>query len=850
MKPIKLSMTAFGPYKGTEVIQFDELGEHRLFAISGKTGAGKTTIFDAICYALYGSGSGEDRQDTSSLRSGFAEDTTYTAVELVFEMHGRTYLILRQPGHIKSNNKTATGKKIELAELKASGPDYTIVEKQQTNEVDKKLQDIVGLTKDQFSQIVMLPQGEFRKLLTSDSVNKEAILRKIFKTDRFGEMTRKLDVKRKEAEKDLERAMQLRKHVMGQIDGALPHRPSALFECIANNTDNMYQLMAALEDEQTFYAQSIVAEQQRYDEVYALHHKEQQQFSAAKALNQQFEEQEKRIHQLQALQQQKAHFDAKKDEIVVAEKANALIIFEQQCKDLRAEQDVKDATFKKATQTKEQALVKEQQAQQQYIAEESKEQDRQDALQQELQFKSLLPTFEAFEQSRQQVIALEQQTSQLKKLLEGAQQQVERQKLAYDETAKKVEDSEKQLQPYESYLEKLPLIREQVTALQQYAQHEKVIQQQQFLLAEAIENNASAQRAFKQLEQSWLTNQVSIIAAKLVEGEPCPVCGSTTHNDVHTEQITIVDEQELEALKLKAHGTEQTYYRIEANLQHAKERLQEATVQLETLVITVEEQASLTASLHELEERVMTLKKVNEQLPPLRGKLKEQLQALENMKTQQNEHERNYQAMGSQLAQKQAVLVEQQNHIPENVQTLQALQQAIQDIVARKDALQKAWQNAQEQLQQAKEASSVAQSAWALTAEAFKEIEEKLNNKRDEFTESMKAAGFENYALYDASKRSASQITALREACQQYEQQLHAVKVQIEDGEKLLAGQVKQDLSEKEANLLTLKQTYEHAFEMLNRVKGYEEACAQYLVKINEASKEITELEIEAGRVN
>ena len=74
MKPLKLTITAFGPYKHTEVIDFQQLGEYRLFAISGKTGAGKTTIFDAICYALYGAGSGEDRQDTAMLRSGFAAD--------------------------------------------------------------------------------------------------------------------------------------------------------------------------------------------------------------------------------------------------------------------------------------------------------------------------------------------------------------------------------------------------------------------------------------------------------------------------------------------------------------------------------------------------------------------------------------------------------------------------------------------------------------------------------------------------------------------------------------------------------------------------------------------------------
>lgn len=88
MKPLKLTMTAFGPYKDTEVIDFSELEEHRLFVVSGNTGAGKTSIFDAICFALYGSASGEDRNDSKMLRSHFADDQVYTSVDYEFELKG------------------------------------------------------------------------------------------------------------------------------------------------------------------------------------------------------------------------------------------------------------------------------------------------------------------------------------------------------------------------------------------------------------------------------------------------------------------------------------------------------------------------------------------------------------------------------------------------------------------------------------------------------------------------------------------------------------------------------------------------------------------------------------------
>src|SRR5690625_3457001 len=100
-KPLKLSMTAFGPYKETEVIDFTELNEHHLYVISGATGAGKTTIFDGICFALYGSASGSDRENTSMLRSHFADDSVHTAVELLFELNAKTYRVMRQLGHVK-----------------------------------------------------------------------------------------------------------------------------------------------------------------------------------------------------------------------------------------------------------------------------------------------------------------------------------------------------------------------------------------------------------------------------------------------------------------------------------------------------------------------------------------------------------------------------------------------------------------------------------------------------------------------------------------------------------------------------------------------------------------------------
>lgn len=220
-------MSAFGPYKFTETIDFTELKGNRLFVISGATGAGKTTIFDGICFALYGSGSGEDRRDTKTMRSDFATDDTHTSVELVFEIHNRRYRILRQLGHVKKGNKGATGERYEFFEIQAAG-EVPVVERQIVSEINKKVEEIIGLTLDQFSQIVMLPQGEFRKLLTSTTENKEAILRKIFKTEPYKMIHEKLKEKKIIAEAELRKEQLTQDNFTEKIIASFPLRESNL----------------------------------------------------------------------------------------------------------------------------------------------------------------------------------------------------------------------------------------------------------------------------------------------------------------------------------------------------------------------------------------------------------------------------------------------------------------------------------------------------------------------------------------------------------------------------------------------------------------------------------------------
>ena len=178
MRPLHLTMSAFGPYAGTVEVALDKLGTQGLYLITGDTGAGKTTIFDAITFALYGEPSGEAR-DASMLRSKYARPETPTEVKLVFSYDGRIYTVRRSPEYMRPSRR---GDKLTLqrAEAELFLPDGRIVTR--VREVNGEIVKIIGLDRSQFAQIAMIAQGDFLKLLLADTKTRQEIFREIFKT--------------------------------------------------------------------------------------------------------------------------------------------------------------------------------------------------------------------------------------------------------------------------------------------------------------------------------------------------------------------------------------------------------------------------------------------------------------------------------------------------------------------------------------------------------------------------------------------------------------------------------------------------------------------------------------------
>lgn len=189
MRPISLKISGFGPYAGEQLFDLSVLGESGLYLITGDTGAGKTTIFDGITYALYGHASGDDR-DTGMLRSKYASDVTPTFVELVFKYKGKEYKIERNPEYLRPRQR-GEGYTTQAATATLTLPNGDIVTG--IGQVNNKVEEVLGVSYQQFTKIVMIAQGAFKKFLFADTAERRVILSKIFGTDSYNDFQDRLN---------------------------------------------------------------------------------------------------------------------------------------------------------------------------------------------------------------------------------------------------------------------------------------------------------------------------------------------------------------------------------------------------------------------------------------------------------------------------------------------------------------------------------------------------------------------------------------------------------------------------------------------------------------------------------
>ncbi|QEL85020.1 AAA family ATPase [Bacillus mycoides] len=840
MRPIQLIMTAFGPYKQKEVIDFKDLGEHRIFAISGNTGAGKTTIFDAICYVLYGEASGEERSDTNMLRSQFADDDVYTSVELTFQLKGKSYEIKRQLGHKKQGNKTITGHAVELYEV-IDEEKVPCVDRFHVTDVNKKVEDLIGLSKHQFSQIVMLPQGEFRKLLTSETENKEEILRRIFKTDRYKLMREILDQKRKQW-KDVLQEKQKERELYFRNVFKLPIRDGALLEALVEQEHvNTHQVVEALEQETIWYnAEVEQLHLEQNDKTKQLKEAEER-FHAAKAVNEKFKDLEQKNEKYSILQENRAVIEMKEKSFKHAEQAKRLLPFEQWHEEAMQYEQQSESLLKQIIAKKEHIMNSFALAQEKYEALKNKASERENAKKQVQRLEELQPIIASLAEKKLNLQNAEIHIGKLKEGMQKLDEQLEAHKNEKQRMSGELQQLEAALEQYVAKVEELTHMREDAKVLKQAYDVWQEKQKYELEKESAFHKMQQAVSTYENMERRWLSEQAGILALHLHDGESCPVCGSMDHPKKATEQSNAIDEKELNELREKKNIAEKlhvqleekwNFYRVqyEQVIEEVLKRGYRSEELVETYSALVQKGKQLAAEVNALKASEETRKQITVNIKSVEEKVEELQKQKREVETVQHRTE-------MECMQLRTSYEHDKQNIPESLQTVQAwkvqFDQALQELRLMEDE----WEKVQEAYQHWQNENIRIQAEHDNASNQFNSAKEKKEETFTRFMKELEQSGFTDQLTYKESKLNDAEMDKLQQEIQSYYSSLEVLTKQIEE--------LKADLKDKEymdiSSLDEQVRELEISLDIIKEKRQRAQNAVSYIMDLHENIKRIDE---------
>ncbi|PFZ07394.1 exonuclease [Bacillus pseudomycoides] len=807
MRPLQLIMTAFGPYKQREVIDFSDLGDHRIFAISGNTGAGKTTIFDAICYVLYGEASGEERSDTSMLRSQFADDNIYTSVELTFQLKGKQYEIKRQLGHKKQGNKTVTGHAVELYEV-IGDEKVPCVDRFHVTDVNKKVEDLIGLSKHQFSQIVMLPQGEFRKLLTSETENKEEILRRIFKTDRYKLMRELLDQKRKQW-KDVLQEKQKERELYFRNVFKLPVRDDSLLETLVQQEHvNTHQVVEALEQEKNCYEAEVEQLQAQQTLQTQQLKKAEDRFHTAKSVNEKFKDLQQKQEKQAALQANREQIETEEQRFKLAEQAKRLLPFEQWYEEAVQSEQNAEQLLKQISVKKEKTVKAFELAYEKYEELKGKESVREEGKKTVQRLEELQPIIASLAEKKSKLQQAELQSGKLKEGIQKFEKQLKGQISQKQQIAGELQQLEVALEQYVAKVEELTNMREDAKVLKQaydvWQEKQKYEQEKEV----ANQKMEVAVKAYEEMEHRWLNEQAGMLALHLHEGESCPVCGSIDHPKKATERGDSIDEKQLNELREKKTVAEKLHVQVEEKwnfyrLQYVQviDEVVKRGYRSEELVETYR---TLVQNGKQLAAEVNTLKESEEKRKQLALSVKGLEEKVEELQKRKREAEVMQHRTEMECMQLRTSYEHDQQKTHEDLQTLEAWKKQFDQAVSTLRFMEEEWKKVQEAYQHWQNENIRIQAEYDGALKQVSHAKEKQEETLLRFTTELEQGGFIDQQAYKEAKLTDVEMKHLHEQIQEYYSSLEVLAKQIEELVNELSGKEWTDITALEEQMKEL----------------------------------------------
>jgi len=626
MRPVKLTISAFGPYAGCQVIDFEKLGKKGIYLITGDTGAGKTTIFDAIVFALYGEASGENRE-TTMFRSKYAKEDTETFVEMEFEYRNRIYKVRRNPEYMRKS-KRGEGMTKQVADAFLEYPDSrNVVTK--TKEVTRAVQELIGLNREQFSQVAMIAQGDFLKLLLAKTEDRIKIFRQIFNTAIYKTIQDKLRAEEKSIREGYDRErLAINQHLSGlRYDGNSPLgiRALNLIESGVNNDiDEITQVINKLVENDS----ELLSKRQ---ELVAKNEKET------------------------------AGIDVKIGEIkrineVVSQKNKALLLLKENREALgKLEELLQEEKAKEPKRKKLEFDIR-------------KEEEK-------------LPEYEAmgnlriqWNEERENIFRLENQELSLNNSLQELEEVISKDREHLNIIKNAGEEKIALQGEINKNTQKIEDIENLMELLNKYDINLVQLKQCQEQYREAAGFLEEARNHYEERERLFFNQQAGIMASELEEGKACPVCGSTNHPHKAVPVENAPSRKELDeekaALKLKeentakaslAAGNKGSEVKIikesifkdaekilecnEENIEAVRELAKEKSEKLN------KESLRLEAEFKLIKEKVKEKDKLEKDIPENEGKLEDIKQQLKDAGNKKSESKISFEGINAKLTQ-------------------------------------------------------------------------------------------------------------------------------------------------------------------------------------------------------
>ncbi|MGF7185445.1 exonuclease SbcC [Desulfitispora alkaliphila] len=838
MRPLKVSVAAFGPYVQKQELDFRDLGERNIFLIHGPTGSGKTTLVDAMCFALYGDTSGAER-DGRQMRSQYADASVTTEVEFEFQLGEHIFCVKRLPEQERTKkrgsgvtvqNAEATLWKLEEDQWKIEASGWKAV----TDTVEMRL----GFTSEQFRQVVVLPQGQFRKLLMADSKERQQILEKLFRTEHYRYIEAHLKESAKEIEvkiKDMEREQEILLQQVGCVD------QRSLQELNENNQQELKELLTKLNDE--------IQKKKSAEE--KLHQ--------GREIQAKFQELKVAERELKALKDSLQAIQDKKQKHQSAQKAAQLVDGERNLKARVEELEEVKELFDNKKVSLEKAQKQEQEASKKLREAEAREPEREELKQKLTELGSFVEAVAELGANRLELTKQETTEKAMKTDIQAKTGELN-----------EVEDKLKQL---ESELEQKKTLATSEQLLQvQVEAHEKLLQKRQSLIDLEAQLKVRRQELGedrKKLDQLKLaydqaksdveqtqakihSGQAAILSRGLEEEKPCPVCGSLEHPNPARYEGDLPSEEELQ------HKQEELE-RAEEKLGKAKEQLDKLELdqaKLEGKVIDLKEELGedLKSSIAELKEQLVQKKELwskarnakqrevdlTKEYSELKAKGEETKKDLESLKEKQGE-------LNSSLSALKAVINLQQSKVPEELQDDQVLKDTRKKVEIDLNRIEQLLESSRFEKDKALENLVRIKTEFQGTEERLKRCEQHWKDEQEQFERRLTEVGFADYSEFQQAKLTQEQLKLLEQEIQDFEHKYSAAQDRQERAVVATANLEEPDLEKLLATVELISTTVEQLTERRMQLGEQVKRQDKCLMQLETLSGKVEKLEREYG---